>query len=172
MSLYLNENLTSRTQMAEQTTAFFSEAAAEQARIVELDKKLADYKQKHQDSLSELAQLNWQVSDRTNLDLHDAENRIGAILTMAAGTLLRLRLSQDRRFELTPLDLIVLFAALVIPSLPDTFGLPVGGALGITKLVVLFYALEALVSRVEMRVVWLRIAASTLLAGLVVRTLL
>jgi UDP-GlcNAc:undecaprenyl-phosphate GlcNAc-1-phosphate transferase len=96
----------------------------------------------------------------------------GAILTMAIGTLLRLRLSQDRRFELTPLDLIVLFAALVIPSLPGTFGLPVGGALGIAKLVVLFYALEALVSRVEMRVVWLRIAASTLLAGLVVRTLL
>jgi UDP-GlcNAc:undecaprenyl-phosphate/decaprenyl-phosphate GlcNAc-1-phosphate transferase len=96
----------------------------------------------------------------------------GAILTMAIGTLLRLRLSQDRRFELTPLDLIVLFAALVIPSLSGTFGLPVGGALGIAKLVVLFYALEALVSRVEMRVFWLRIAASTLLAGLVVRTLL
>ncbi len=96
----------------------------------------------------------------------------GAIITMAAGTLLRLRLSQDRRFELTSLDLIVLFAALVIPSLPGTFGLPDGGALGIAKLVILFYAIEAMVSRVETRVVWLRIAATTLLAGLVVRTLL
>jgi uncharacterized protein involved in exopolysaccharide biosynthesis len=79
--------------MAEQTTAFFSEeAAAEQARIVELDKKLAEYKQKHQDSLPELAQLNWQVSDRTNLELHDAENRIGAIDSQIV--LLRAQLAQ------------------------------------------------------------------------------
>jgi len=92
-TLYLNENLTSRTQMAEQTTAFFSEeAAAEQARIVELDKKLAEYKQKHQDSLPELAQLNWQVSDRTSLELHDAENRIGAIDSQIV--LLRAQLAQ------------------------------------------------------------------------------
>src|SRR6202521_1127584 len=79
-TLYLNENLESRTQMAEQTTAFFSEEAAKQeARIAELDKKLADYKQKHQNSLPELSQLNLQVSDRTGLELRDAENRIAAI---------------------------------------------------------------------------------------------
>jgi succinoglycan biosynthesis transport protein ExoP len=79
-TLYLNENLTSRTQMAEQTTAFFSEEASkQQALIVEIDKKLADYKKKHQDSLPELAQLNETVSDRTGLELHDAENRIAAI---------------------------------------------------------------------------------------------
>jgi UDP-GlcNAc:undecaprenyl-phosphate/decaprenyl-phosphate GlcNAc-1-phosphate transferase len=95
-----------------------------------------------------------------------------ALLTMAVGTVLRLRLSTDRRFELTPLDLIVLFVALVVPSLPGTFALPDGGALGIAKLVILFYAIEVLVSRVEMRVVWLRIAAATLLAGLIVRPLL
>jgi polysaccharide biosynthesis transport protein len=79
-TLYLNENLTSRTQMAEQTSAFFAEqVAGQQARIIELDKKLADYKQKHQDSLPELAQLNVQVSDRTELELHDAENHIAAL---------------------------------------------------------------------------------------------
>jgi polysaccharide biosynthesis transport protein len=79
-TLYLNENLTSRAQMAEQTTAFFSEqAAAQQAHIIELDKMLADYKQKHQDSLPDLAQLNMQISDRTELELHDAENRIAAL---------------------------------------------------------------------------------------------
>jgi hypothetical protein len=95
-----------------------------------------------------------------------------AILTMAVGTVLRIRLSKDRRFELTPLDLIVLFVALVVPSLPGSFSLPDGGAAGIAKLVILFYAIEVLVSRVEMRVVWLRIAAATLLAGLIVRPLL
>jgi UDP-GlcNAc:undecaprenyl-phosphate/decaprenyl-phosphate GlcNAc-1-phosphate transferase len=96
----------------------------------------------------------------------------GAILTAAAGTMLRLRLSQDRRFELTPLDLIVLFVALVVPSLPGSLGLPQGGALGIAKLVILFYAVEVLVSRMEMQVVWLRIGVATVLAGLIVRPML
>jgi UDP-GlcNAc:undecaprenyl-phosphate/decaprenyl-phosphate GlcNAc-1-phosphate transferase len=94
-----------------------------------------------------------------------------AIVLMALGTLLRLRMSEDRRFQLTPLDLIVLFVALVVPTLASTLGLPTGGALGIAKLVILFYAIEALVSHVEARVLWLRIAVSALLAGLIVRTL-
>jgi UDP-GlcNAc:undecaprenyl-phosphate GlcNAc-1-phosphate transferase len=96
----------------------------------------------------------------------------GAILTIAVGTLLRLRLSEDRRFELTPLDLIVLFVALVVPSLPNSFALPHGGALGIAKLVILFYAVEVLVSRMEMRAVWLRLGVATVLAGLIVKPLI
>jgi len=79
-SLYLNENLTSRTQMAEQTANFFTEEAArQQARIVELDKKLSDFKQKNQDRLPEVEQLNVEVSERTRMDLRDAENRVDAI---------------------------------------------------------------------------------------------
>ena len=95
-----------------------------------------------------------------------------AIGTAAVGTILRLRLSADRRFVLTPLDLIVLFVALVVPSLPGSFGLPDGGAAGIAKLVTLFYAIEVLVSRVELGVMWLRIAATVVLVGLVLRPLL
>jgi UDP-GlcNAc:undecaprenyl-phosphate/decaprenyl-phosphate GlcNAc-1-phosphate transferase len=95
-----------------------------------------------------------------------------AIFAMAIGTVLRLRLSADRRFELTPLDIIVLFVALVVPNLPGSFGLPDGGALGIAKLVILFYAIEVLVSRMETQVVWLRFAATMLLGGLIVRPLL
>ncbi len=79
--------------MAEQTTAFFSdEAGKQQARIAELDKKLSDYKEKHKDSLPELAQLNLQVSDRTELELHDAENRIAAYDSQEV--LLRAQLAQ------------------------------------------------------------------------------
>ena len=79
-SLYLNENLTSRTKMAEQTSSFFTEEAdRQQARIMELDKKLSEFKQKNQDRLPELQQLNTQVSERTEMDLRDAENRIAAI---------------------------------------------------------------------------------------------
>jgi UDP-GlcNAc:undecaprenyl-phosphate/decaprenyl-phosphate GlcNAc-1-phosphate transferase len=95
-----------------------------------------------------------------------------AIAVAGAGTILRLRLSPDRRFVLTPLDLIILFVALVVPSLPGSFGLPDGGAAGIAKLVTLFYAVEVLVSRVELGVVWLRIAVATVLTGLVLRPLL
>jgi hypothetical protein len=58
-----------------------------------------------------------------------------AIGLAGAGTVLRLRLSPDRRFVLTPLDLIMLFVALVVPSLPGSFALPDGGAAGIAKLV-------------------------------------
>lgn len=92
-TLYLNENLTSRTQMAEQTTAFFvEEAAKQQARILEIDKQLAQYKQKHQDSLPEQTQLNLQVSDRTEMELHDAENRVAALDSQLV--LLRAQLAQ------------------------------------------------------------------------------
>lgn len=79
-SLYLNENLTSRSKMAAGTSSFFSEEAArQQARIAELDALLSEFKQKHQDELPELAQLNIQVSERTDLDLRDAQNRIAAL---------------------------------------------------------------------------------------------
>jgi polysaccharide biosynthesis transport protein len=79
-TLYLNENLTSRTQLAQQTSAFFSEESArEAARIAELDKNLAQFKEKHHDDLPELAQLNVQEMDRTELELHDAENRVNAL---------------------------------------------------------------------------------------------
>jgi UDP-GlcNAc:undecaprenyl-phosphate GlcNAc-1-phosphate transferase len=92
-----------------------------------------------------------------------------AVAIAAAGTAVRLRLYDDRRFQLTPLDLIVLFMALVVPSLPGTLRLPSGAGLAIAKLVILFYAIEMLVSRSDLRAVWVRIAAAVVLAGLVVR---
>jgi len=79
-TLYLNENLTSRTQLTQQTAAFFSEESArEAAHIAELDKNLAAFKEKHHDDLPELAQLNIQTMERTELDLHEAENKIAAL---------------------------------------------------------------------------------------------
>ncbi|MGH8323554.1 MAG: hypothetical protein ACRETD_07120 [Steroidobacteraceae bacterium] len=92
-----------------------------------------------------------------------------AVAIAAAATGIRL-LVNDRRFELTPLDVIVLFLALVVPNLPGTLRLPHGGALGIAKLVVVFYAIEMLISRSEDKAVWVRIAAVSILAGLTVRS--
>jgi hypothetical protein len=50
--------------------------------------------------------------------------------------------------------------------------LPHGGVLAIAKLVILFYAIEVLVSRSEGRAVWVRIGIASILAGLAVRPLL
>jgi UDP-GlcNAc:undecaprenyl-phosphate/decaprenyl-phosphate GlcNAc-1-phosphate transferase len=92
-----------------------------------------------------------------------------AISIAALATAVRLRLHNDRRFQVTPLDLIVLFMALIVPSLPGSFNLPHGGVMAIVKLVILFYAIEVLVSRSEGRAVWVRVAVVSTLAGLAVR---
>jgi len=93
-----------------------------------------------------------------------------AVAFAAVGTGIRLRLFNDRRFQLTPLDMIVLFMALVVPSLPGTIGLPHGGALAIAKLIVIFYAIEMLVTRSDGKAVWVRIASASVLAGLTLRS--
>ena len=94
----------------------------------------------------------------------------GAISVAAIATAVRLRLYNDRHFSVTPLDLIVLFMALVVPSLAGSFDLPHGVPLAIAKVVVLFYAIEMLVSRSEERAVWVRLAAASVLAGLALRS--
>ncbi|MGO8972553.1 MAG: GumC family protein [Steroidobacteraceae bacterium] len=79
-SLYLNENLTSRTQLSEQTAAFFKEESErEAAHIAELDKTLSAFKEKHHEELPELAQLNVQTLERTEMDLRDAETRLAGL---------------------------------------------------------------------------------------------
>jgi hypothetical protein len=94
------------------------------------------------------------------------------VATALAATALRLRLLNDRRFQLTPLDLIVLFVALVVPNLPDNTLLPQGGGIGVAKLVILLYSLEMLISRAELPAIWVRIGAIAVLGGLVLRPLL
>src|ERR1700737_765216 len=79
-SLYLNENLTSRTQLGQQTATFFSEESARQAaHIADLDKSLTAFKQKHSNDLPELVQLNLQTMERTELELHDAQNKLDSL---------------------------------------------------------------------------------------------
>jgi polysaccharide biosynthesis transport protein len=79
-SLYLNENLTSRTQLGQQTATFFSDEAARQAtHIAELDQTLSAFKEIHRKDLPDLVQLNLSTMERTELELHDAQNRLDAI---------------------------------------------------------------------------------------------
>ena len=112
-------------------------------------------------------------------DTLDSDNRWSVVIVTwtlmivaAAATMLRMRFAADRQLKITPLDLIVLFVALVIPSLPGSIGLPHGGSLAIAKVVILFYAVEVLVTRLQLEIVWLRIGAVSVLAGLIVRPML
>jgi UDP-GlcNAc:undecaprenyl-phosphate GlcNAc-1-phosphate transferase len=93
----------------------------------------------------------------------------GLPLALALTTAVYLRLSPDRRFTLTPLDLIVLFIALVVPNLPGLRGIPEGSAVAIAKVVVLFYGLELLSSRMAKGALWLRLGAVVLIAALLGR---
>jgi len=79
-SLYLNENLTSRTQLTQQTANFFSEESERQAaHIAQLDQTLASFKKQHHSDLPELAQLNVQTMERTDLEVKDAENKVDSL---------------------------------------------------------------------------------------------
>ncbi|HEU4779760.1 MAG TPA: MraY family glycosyltransferase [Steroidobacteraceae bacterium] len=61
------------------------------------------------------------------------------------------RLSGGRRFELTTLDLLVIFVAIVVPSLPGIFGDASLVGATLAKVVVLFYALEFLLNAAPAR---------------------
>ncbi|MFI4914507.1 MAG: lipopolysaccharide biosynthesis protein [Steroidobacterales bacterium] len=79
-TLYLNENLTNRTQLAAQTTTFLGdESETLRKSIVALEARLADFKRHHATELPDQTTLNTQLMDRTELDLQDSENRIGSL---------------------------------------------------------------------------------------------
>ncbi|MEJ0004931.1 MAG: MraY family glycosyltransferase [Steroidobacteraceae bacterium] len=88
----------------------------------------------------------------------------------AIATAIHVRLHSDRRFQVTPLDLIILFMALVVPNLPGSLGLPTGSSGAIAKLVIIFYSIEILVSRTDRRALWFRIATASVLAGITARS--
>ncbi len=56
------------------------------------------------------------------------------------------RLTMQRRFQLTPLDFLVVFVALALPNLPGSVATPRDLGLGAIKVLVLFYAIELLLS--------------------------
>jgi UDP-GlcNAc:undecaprenyl-phosphate GlcNAc-1-phosphate transferase len=89
------------------------------------------------------------------------------LLTLAV--VLRLRLSRERRFEVTPLDLLVIFVALALPNLPGLRGAPSNLGLSVAKLVVLFYALEMLAEHSARTRAWLRWGGIAFLGILAVR---
>jgi UDP-GlcNAc:undecaprenyl-phosphate GlcNAc-1-phosphate transferase len=63
-----------------------------------------------------------------------------------AAALARFWLSPTRRFQVTPLDVLVVFIAFVIPNLPGSVPLPPDLPAGIAKAVILLYVVEMLLS--------------------------
>ena len=58
--------------------------------------------------------------------------------------IVRFRLSGDRRFRVTPLDVLVIFVAVAVPNLPGSIATPATFGEGIAKLITLLYGLEIL----------------------------
>lgn len=78
-SLYLNENLSTRRQMASQATHFLTEEANRVSQqISELERIMAEFKEKNVDRLPELNQFNIQLAERMDRDLSDVEQNIRA----------------------------------------------------------------------------------------------
>lgn len=79
-SLYLNENLKSRTQKAEDTSTFFKQETERLGKLIsELEHKLAAFKQENADMLPELQQLNLQILQRKETEIANIEARLNTL---------------------------------------------------------------------------------------------
>jgi UDP-GlcNAc:undecaprenyl-phosphate/decaprenyl-phosphate GlcNAc-1-phosphate transferase len=95
----------------------------------------------------------------------------GAVMLTAAGALVRVLLSETRRFEVTALDVLVAFIAVVVPNLPGFVSLPPDLPGGILKAVVLLYVVEMTESagtrRLVPRTLLAMLLAAVMLRGLI-----
>lgn len=79
-TLYLNENVTERTRLAQDAASFLKDEADRlSGHIQELEDRLAKFKERSGDSLPELTQLNLQMMDRTEQDLRVQESRLASL---------------------------------------------------------------------------------------------
>jgi uncharacterized protein involved in exopolysaccharide biosynthesis len=79
-SLYLNENVESRTRQAQQAAGFLGEESNRlSGEIALLENQLAEFKSKYADQLPELKQFNIASAERTGMDERDAMNRLATL---------------------------------------------------------------------------------------------
>ena len=91
------------------------------------------------------------------------------IVVIALAIAIRMRLSLDRRFVVTPLDVLVIIVAAAIPNLPNSIASPQALGAGVAKSLVLFYGIETLSVVAQRRWKWLSVAAITVLCALLLR---
>ena len=63
---------------------------------------------------------------------------------LVVAIVLRFRFASTRRFKITPLDVLVVFAAIAVPNLPGSIAASATLGEGIAKLIALMYAMETL----------------------------
>jgi uncharacterized protein involved in exopolysaccharide biosynthesis len=80
VSLYLNENLKTRTQLAGDAARFLTEESKRLSdQISDLEHQLARFKEEHASELPELNQLNLQLMDRSERDILEVERQISSL---------------------------------------------------------------------------------------------
>lgn len=80
VSLYLNENIESRTQLAADTTTFLgTEADRLDNEVAMLEQQLAEFKQKNVGNLPELVNVNLELMDRTERQLLEVDREIRSL---------------------------------------------------------------------------------------------
>ncbi len=80
VSLFLKENLRTRTESAEETSSFLAmEAEKLSEQISDLERKLADFKERNVGNLPELVTLNLQLMERTERRITDTDQEIRAL---------------------------------------------------------------------------------------------
>lgn len=111
--------------------------------------------------------------DQTTVSRSQAMTTVAWILvsTTGAAALARFWLSPTRRFEVTTLDLIVVFVALVLPNLPGSLQIPGALSQGIAKAVILLYVVEMLLT-LDLRRLMPRLILGAMLATVVGRAFL
>ena len=80
VSLYLNENLKSRTQMAVETSGFLTEEVNRvNKKILELEKALAVFKKKNYGKLPDMIEINMKLMDKTEQELMEGEREVRSL---------------------------------------------------------------------------------------------
>ncbi|MCF6211127.1 MAG: lipopolysaccharide biosynthesis protein [Gammaproteobacteria bacterium] len=79
-SLYLSENLKSRTRLAVETAGFLTDEAERISRQMTIqEQQLAEFKERNSGRLPELFQMNQQLMDRTERDLTEVDRQISTL---------------------------------------------------------------------------------------------
>ncbi|MCG8326023.1 MAG: sugar transporter, partial [Thiotrichales bacterium] len=80
VSLFLNENLKNRTEMAEEATEFLQDEVEKLSdKVSELEIRLADFKEQNSGSLPEMKDLNIELMDRQERELSEVRRQIRSL---------------------------------------------------------------------------------------------
>jgi uncharacterized protein involved in exopolysaccharide biosynthesis len=80
VSLYLKENLSRRTEVAEQASSFLAEEGEKlKTRIADLETKLAEFKERNSGRLPDMLEINMQLMDRTDQEVLEIDRQIRAL---------------------------------------------------------------------------------------------